>query len=106
MAVSLLIFAVLFFTVIQPSTNTANQAIKTGEQQAQQAISQAQKQLSSATGQASAASGQASAASGQASGVPAQAQQQLSKAAKLSACVTSAGTDVGKIQACQAKYQQ
>lgn len=98
-AASLLIFAVLSFTVIQPSTNTANQAIKAGEQQAQQVINQAQKQLSSASGQAGSASGQAST-------VATQAQQPLNNAAKLSACVTAAGTDVGKIQACQAKYPQ
>ena len=34
MAASLAIFAVVFFTVIQPSTNTANQALKTGLQRA------------------------------------------------------------------------
>jgi hypothetical protein len=90
MVASLAIFAVVFFTVIQPSTDTANQALKTGLQQTQQAINQAQKQIGSASGQANAVSGQA--------------QQQLSKAAKLANCVTSAGTDVTKIQACQTKY--
>ncbi len=47
LAASLVIFGVLFFTVIQPSQNTANQAIKSGLQQSQQALNQAQKQLSS-----------------------------------------------------------
>ena len=49
LAASLLIFGVLFFTVIQPSQNTANQAVKTGLQQSQQALNQAQKQLSTAS---------------------------------------------------------
>ncbi len=106
LAASLLIFGVVFFTVIQPSTNTANQAIKTGEQQAQQVISQAQKQLSSAGGQASPTGGQASPAGGQPSPAVGQAQQRLSSAAKLAACVATAGTDPSKIQACQAKYPQ
>ena len=43
---SLVIFAVVFFAVIQPSQNTANQALKTGLQQSQQALNQAQKQFS------------------------------------------------------------
>jgi hypothetical protein len=91
-AVSLVIFAVLFFTVIQPSTDTANQAIKSGIQQSQQAINQAQKQLSSASGQAGAGAGAG------------QAQKVLSKAAKLTSCVAAAGTDPTKMQACQVKY--
>jgi hypothetical protein len=59
LAVSLGIFAVLYFTVIRPDTNTANQAIKTGLQQSQQELDQAQKQVSSASGQASAAASHA-----------------------------------------------
>jgi len=53
LAASLLIFGVLFFTVIQPSQNTANQAIKTGLQQSQQALNQASKQLTGASTQTS-----------------------------------------------------
>jgi hypothetical protein len=89
-ATSLLIFAVLFFTVIKPSSDTANQAVKSGLQQSQQAINQAQKQISS--------SGNAG------SSVSKHAKQQLSKAAQLANCVTSAGTDTGKIAACQTKF--
>jgi hypothetical protein len=89
-ATSLLIFAVLFFTVIKPSSDTANQAVKSGLQQSQQAINQAQKQISSSGGAGSS--------------VSKQAKQQLSKAAKLTSCVGSAGTDTGKIAACQSKY--
>jgi peptidoglycan hydrolase CwlO-like protein len=97
MAVSLLIFGVVFFTVIKPSTDTANQAVKSGIQQSQQVLSQAQKQISSATGQAGATSGQAGAAAGQ-------AQQTVNRAAKLASCLASAGIDSGKIQACQSQY--
>ena len=89
LAASLAIFAVVYFTVIQPDQNTANQVLKSGLQQTQQAINQTQKQLGSASGQVGSANGQA--------------QQQLSKAAKLTSCVAAAGTDVTKVQACDAK---
>jgi hypothetical protein len=89
-AVSLAIFGVLYLTVIKPSSDTANQAVKTGLQQSQQAINQAQKQLSTASGQAGT--------------VASQAQQQLGSAAKLASCMTAAGTDTGAIEACQTKF--
>ena len=62
LAVSLVVFAVLYLTVIQPSTNTANQAVKAGMQQTQQATKQAQQQINSASAgnPASGASGHAS----------------------------------------------
>jgi hypothetical protein len=108
LAVSLIIFLVLYLTVIQPSTNTANQAIKTGEAQTQQAIKQAQQQISSAGNQASGASKQAAAvgakANKQIAAAGAQANRQLNQAGKLAACVSAAGTDTGKLQACQVKY--
>jgi F0F1-type ATP synthase membrane subunit b/b' len=112
LAVSLIIFLVLYLTVIQPSTNTANQAIKTGEAQTQQAIKQAQQQINSAGNQATGASGRASkhaAAAGakankQIAAAGKQANQQLNQAGKLAACVSAAGTDTGKLQACQVKY--
>jgi type II secretory pathway component PulM len=87
---SLVIFAVVFFTVIQPSQNTANQALKTGLQQSQQALNQAQKQLSTAGQQAGTAAPQV--------------QQALSKSSQLTGCLSQAGTDVGKVEACQAKF--
>jgi hypothetical protein len=90
-AASLVIFAVVYFAVIAPSMNTANQAIKSGVQQSQQVIKQAQQQLSSAGGQGGAA----------ATGT---VQKALGKAAKLTACVEAAGTDPTKMQACQVKY--
>jgi hypothetical protein len=86
MAVSLAIFAVIYFTVIQPDNNTANQAIKSGLQQSQQALNQAQQQLKN-------------------SGVnSSQAQRVVSNASQLTQCVAAAGTDVTKAQACAAKF--
>jgi flagellar biosynthesis/type III secretory pathway M-ring protein FliF/YscJ len=90
MVMSLILFAVVYFTVIMPSQNAANQALKSGLQQSQQVINQAQKQLKS--------SGAGTAAVG------AQAQKQLSQAQKLTACVQSAGTDVSAIASCQTKF--
>jgi hypothetical protein len=115
MAVSLGIFLVLYFTVIRPDNNAANQALKTGLQQSQQVLKQAQQQVNSAAGAASsqtgaasgqtgAASGQTGAASGTAGSVSAAAGQAVSKAQKLAACVVSAGTDTTKLQSCQSQY--
>ncbi len=91
---SLVIFGVVFFAVIQPSENTANQALKTGLQQTQQVLNQAQKQTSAATSQAAQ---QVSSASGQ-------AQTTLNKAAKLTTCLSQAGTDPTKLASCQANF--
>ena len=99
MTASLVIFAVVYFVAIKPSTDTANQAVKQGLQQGQQVINQAEKQLSTAGKQLSTASGQSATVSGQAG-------QALSKAAKLTNCVAAAGTDVTKVQACQAQFGQ
>jgi type II secretory pathway component PulM len=93
---SLVIFGVVFFAVIKPSENTANQALKTGLQQTQQVLNQAQKQTSAATSQAAP---QVSSATGQ-------AQQTLSKAAKLTTCLSQAGTDATKLASCQANFGQ
>jgi hypothetical protein len=90
MAASLAIFAVLFFTVIKPSSDTANQAVRSGLQQSQQVLNQAQEQITSAGG-----------AGGS---VTKHAKQQLSKASKLTSCVSAAGTDPSKLEACQSKY--
>ena len=98
LAASLLIFGVLFFTVIKPSENTANQAVKAGLQQSQQALTQAQKQLASPSAPASPATSAA------ASSATSAAASQVSKAAKLANCLTQAGIDTSKIQACQASY--
>jgi hypothetical protein len=100
MAASLIIFAILFFTVIKPNSDTANQAVKTGLQQSQQVINQAKQQLSNATSQAAGAAG-SSGASGAVNTANAQGQQALSTASKLTACVAAAGTDATKLAACQ-----
>jgi flagellar biosynthesis/type III secretory pathway M-ring protein FliF/YscJ len=90
MLVSLLIFGVLYVGVIKPNSDAANQALKTGMQQTQQALQQGQQAASKSAAQGSAVAGQA--------------QQVLGNAAKLTACLAAAGTDVTKVQACQAKY--
>ena len=90
LAVSVAIFAVLYFTVIQPDNNTANQAVKTGLQQSQQAINQAKQQVDSSGG--GSATNAANAA--------------LTNASSLTSCLQAAGTDTSKVQACQTKFQK
>ncbi|HYB27651.1 MAG TPA: hypothetical protein VEF89_13605 [Solirubrobacteraceae bacterium] len=80
---SLVVFGVLFFAVIRPSENTANQALKSGLQQTQQVLNQAQKQSSAAAGTAG---------------------QTVNNAAKLAGCLAKAGVDTSKVEACQAQY--
>jgi flagellar biosynthesis/type III secretory pathway M-ring protein FliF/YscJ len=94
MAVSLIIAAIIYFAVIKSSNDTANNAIKTGEQQAQQVIQNANKQIQQATKSGGGASAATSAA-----------QSATQKAAKLAACIAQAGTDVSKVQSCQAQFQ-
>ena len=76
----LIIFAIVYFTAIKPSNDTANQAIRSATQQAQQQINEARKNA------------------------PAGAQKALDSAAKLNACVAKAGTDAGALMACQNQY--
>ena len=75
-AVSLIIFLIVYFTVIRPDNNTANQLLRSGEQQVQQAVNNAK-------------------ASG--AKVPA-------GVTNLANCIAAAGTDTGKIAACQSKF--
>ncbi len=96
--VSLVIFLIVYFTVIQPSTNTANQAVKTGLQETQQALNQAKTQIQNANSQAGASGSQASTTA-------AKAQQAISNTSKLAACLSTAGTDLTQVQSCQAKYK-
>jgi hypothetical protein len=79
LGVSVAIFAILYFTVIKSSNDTANNAVKQGLQQAQQQISNANKANPGV--------------------IPA-------SATNLVNCVAAAGTDAGKLTACQAKYKQ
>jgi hypothetical protein len=76
MAASLAIFAVVFFTVIKPSTDTANQAVKNGLQQTSRLLNQ--------TGGAGS--------------------QALGAAQKLEACIAAAGTDTTKLANCQSQF--
>jgi flagellar biosynthesis/type III secretory pathway M-ring protein FliF/YscJ len=77
LGVSLAIAAIIYFAVIKPNNDTANQALRQSEQQVQQAVNQADKQSGGA--------------------VP--------KGVKdLASCMAAAGTDTGKIQACTAKF--
>ena len=68
LAVSLIIFGVVYFTVIKPSSDTANNAVKQSLNQADQAIKN---------------SGFGNTAAGQ-------------RAEKLTACISAAGTDTAK----------
>ena len=77
LAVTLAIIAIVYFAVIKPENNTANNAVKAGEKQVQQAVNSANK-----------ASGGA---------VPA-------NVTNLTNCIAAAGTDTGKLQACKAKF--
>ena len=77
LAVSLIIFGVLYFTVIKPSSDTANSAVRNAEQQSNQVVKSVNKQTGGA--------------------VPDRVQ-------KLTACLSDAGADTGKISSCQAKF--
>jgi hypothetical protein len=92
MAASLLIFGVVFFAVIKPSTDTANQAVKSGAQQTQQVLNQAAKDLRS--GVASAPAPTTSAAGN----------LKVRSAGALEQCLAGAGTNATAIQACDTNY--
>ncbi len=75
LALSLTIFLILYFTVIKPTTDTSNQAVRDATKQSQQLVKQVDKQTGGA--------------------VPASAK-------KLTDCLAAAGADTTKLQACQA----
>lgn len=79
--VSVGIFAVLYFTVIKPTTDTANKALNQSLHAAHQQLHNAQQQAPDAA-----------------------SKKELSQAEKLTACLQDAGTDVSKVQDCQAKF--
>src|SRR3954453_15355224 len=97
LALTAIIFAVLYFTVIKPSSDTANDAVKQGLKQTSQELQRSNKAVDNAT---KAAGGGATAA-GSASK---SADKAISKAQKLATCLSAAGTDTTKLQACQARY--
>jgi hypothetical protein len=76
LAVTIVFFAIIYFAVIKPDNDTANNAIKTSEQQVQQAVNQAS----------------------QSGSIPAGVKN-------LTSCIAAAGTNTGEIQACTAKFQ-
>ena len=76
--IPLIIFGIIYLTVIKPSTDTANRALTNATQQLNNGVQQTNKATHGA--------------------VPTSVQT-------LAACVAAAGTDSGKIQACNAKYQ-
>jgi 16S rRNA U1498 N3-methylase RsmE len=78
LGVSVAIVLILYFAVIKPNNDSANNAVRQGEQQLQQAVKNAKKQSGGA--------------------VPA-------SVTNLASCIAAAGTDTGKIAACQSKYK-
>lgn len=76
-AVSLAIFLILYFAVIQPGNDSANHAVEQGEKQVQQSVNQA--------------------ASG--GGIPA-------GVTNLANCIAAAGTNATELQACAAKFKK
>jgi hypothetical protein len=79
LAVTVAIFAIVYFAVIAPANNTANTEAKQGEQQLNNAVNKAAKQNPGA--------------------IPAGVQN-------LTACIAAAGTDAGELKACAAKFKQ
>jgi hypothetical protein len=77
LGITLAIIAVVYFAVIKPNNDSANNAVKQGEQQVQQAVSNANKESGGA--------------------VPA-------GVTNLVNCLAAAGTDTGQISACKAKF--
>lgn len=76
-AVSLIIFLILYFTIIRPDNNAANNALRTSEQQVNQAVQKA-------------AAGGAQVPAG---------------VTNLTSCIAAAGTNTGEIQACTKKFK-
>jgi hypothetical protein len=79
LAVSVGIFLLLYFTVIKPDNNAANNALRQAGQQVSTTLNQAAQQ-------------------DRAAGAPA-------SITNLTSCVAAAGTDVTKLQACKVKFQ-
>ena len=80
LALPLIIFLVMYLTVIKPSSDTANDAIRQATGAATQQINEARKDA------------------------PPQARKALDDAGRLTACVQQAGTDSSALLACQTKF--
>ena len=81
LAVSVGIFAVLYFTVIKPTTDNANRALSSSLENANQQLQNAKEEAPNA-----------------------QAKKQISEAERLTACLQDAGTDASAIADCQAQF--
>ena len=79
-ALPLIIFAIIYFTAIKPSTDTANDAVRSATQTATEQLRDARKNA------------------------PPEARKTLDDAQKLTACISAAGTDTGALQSCQVKF--
>jgi F0F1-type ATP synthase membrane subunit b/b' len=101
--VPLIIFAVMYFTVIKPSSDTANDAVRTTTQAVTQQLDQAKADTAAATKQASDAAG-STATKQVADDASATAQKSLDDASKLTDCVAKAGADTGALADCQANF--
>lgn len=77
--IPIILFVIVYFTVIRPDQNTANQAIQQGQQQIQQGEKQVNQQVQGD------------------SSVPASVKN-------LTACITAAGTNATALEACRAKF--
>ena len=87
MAASLVIFAVVFFAVISPiRTPPIRRSSRVCSRRSRRSTRPRSRSGASAVRRA------------------AEAQQTLNNAQKLTACVSAAGTDVAKVQACQVKF--
>ncbi len=79
--IPIILFLIVYFTVIRPDQNTANQVLTQGLQQVQAGEKQANQQVQSDNS------------------APASVKN-------LTACIAAAGTNTTALQQCQAKYQK
>ncbi|MDA0162047.1 hypothetical protein OM076_17375 [Solirubrobacter ginsenosidimutans] len=100
--VPLIIFAVMYFTVIKPSSDTANDAVRTTTQAVTQQLDQAKADTAAATKQATDATSPATQKT--ADDASAGVQKSVDDASKLTDCVAKAGADTGALADCQANF--
>ena len=80
----------VYFAVIQPANDQADEAIDRGFQQSEQALDQAQQQLDESQSGGGGAGGTAN--------------EQIDQAQLLAQCLAEAGADVDAVQDCQAEF--
>ena len=109
LAVSLGIFAIVYFTVIKDANDQAdealqqsNQAIEQGLQQSQQALDQSQQAIDQAQQAHGIRHGRRRRQGRGGSG--GSASQEIDQAQALAQCIAEAGTDVDAIQQCKAQF--